>query len=294
LAQDATGTTTSQGIPTYATNVDAPSGKGFNAAMAVIDTLIVSALKTVIKHAGALIGTRRGINFIEGTNVTLSVVDDAVNDKVDVTINASGTDVSGTAVGGDLSGTVSNAQIVAGAVGNTELATDAVDASKIAAGAVGASEIADGSITDTEIAAANKDGAAGTASMRTLGAGAQQAAAGNDARLSDTRTPTDNTVSTAKLQSQAVTEAKLAIKKDSGKKVSITGGGTAVTFATPFTAIPVVIAGVMVGDPTANGGSGEPANYTSWVDQASITTTGFTIFHSQGGTRTVPWVAIGA
>ncbi|MEK7848937.1 MAG: hypothetical protein AAB270_08430, partial [Chloroflexota bacterium] len=36
-------------------------------------------------------------------------------------------------------------------------------------------------ITDTEIAAANKDGAAGTPSMRTLGAGAQQAAAGNHA-----------------------------------------------------------------------------------------------------------------
>lgn len=36
-----------------------------------------------------------------------------------------------------------------------------------------------GTITDTEVAAANKDGTAGTASMRTLGTGAQQAAAGN-------------------------------------------------------------------------------------------------------------------
>lgn len=36
-----------------------------------------------------------------------------------------------------------------------------------------------GTITATEIATANKDGAAGTASMRTLGTGAQQAAAGN-------------------------------------------------------------------------------------------------------------------
>src|SRR3982751_6486240 len=34
-------------------------------------------------------------------------------------------------------------------------------------------------ITDTDVAAANKDGAAGTASMRTLGTGATQAAAGN-------------------------------------------------------------------------------------------------------------------
>jgi hypothetical protein len=36
-----------------------------------------------------------------------------------------------------------------------------------------------GTITDVEVAAANKDGVAGTASMRTLGTGAQQAAAGD-------------------------------------------------------------------------------------------------------------------
>lgn len=45
-------------------------------------------------------------------------------------------------------------------------------------------------ITDAKTATANKDGAAGTPSMRTLGAGAAQAAAGNDARLSDSRNPT--------------------------------------------------------------------------------------------------------
>lgn len=52
-------------------------------------------------------------------------------------------------MGGDLSGLASAATIVAGAV------------------------------TDSKVAAANKDGAAGTASMRTLGTGASQAAAGN-------------------------------------------------------------------------------------------------------------------
>ena len=36
-----------------------------------------------------------------------------------------------------------------------------------------------GTITDTHVAAANKDGVTGTASLRTLGAGAQQAAAGD-------------------------------------------------------------------------------------------------------------------
>jgi hypothetical protein len=53
------------------------------------------------------------------------------------------------------------------------------------------------------------DGAAGTATKRTLGAGATQACPGNDSRLSDTRTPTDGSVTTAKLAANAVTSAKV-------------------------------------------------------------------------------------
>ncbi len=49
--------------------------------------------------------------------------------------------------------------------------------------------IAAGTVTDSKVASANKDGAAGTASMRTLGTGAAQACAGNDSRLSDSRAP---------------------------------------------------------------------------------------------------------
>jgi len=45
-------------------------------------------------------------------------------------------------------------------------------------------------VTDAKVAVANKDGLAAVASMRTLGTGATQACAGNDARLSDARTPT--------------------------------------------------------------------------------------------------------
>ncbi len=50
--------------------------------------------------------------------------------------------------------------------------------------------IAVGVIVDTDVNAANKDGAVGTPSMRTLGPGAQQAAPGNDARFTDARAPT--------------------------------------------------------------------------------------------------------
>ncbi len=45
-------------------------------------------------------------------------------------------------------------------------------------------------VTDAKVATANKDGVVGTACMRTLGSGAQQACPGNDARLSDSRAPT--------------------------------------------------------------------------------------------------------
>ena len=71
--------------------------------------------------------------------------------------------------GGDLTGTYPNPDIGALKVGTPELADGAVTSVKIA----------DGTITDTDVAAANKDGAAGTPSMRTLGTGATQAAAGN-------------------------------------------------------------------------------------------------------------------
>lgn len=49
-------------------------------------------------------------------------------------------------------------------------------------------DIGDASITDADIAAANKDGTSGTASLRTLGAGAAQATAGNDSRLTESGT----------------------------------------------------------------------------------------------------------
>ena len=60
----------------------------------------------------------------------------------------------------------------------------------MAATRIASSQLKDADITDEDIATANKDGAAGTASMRTLGTGAAQAAAGDDARLTDARTPT--------------------------------------------------------------------------------------------------------
>jgi hypothetical protein len=41
-----------------------------------------------ISKAGTLVGTRRGLNLIQGTNVTLTMTDDAANERVNVTVDA--------------------------------------------------------------------------------------------------------------------------------------------------------------------------------------------------------------
>lgn len=67
-------------------------------------------------------------------------------------------------------------------------------------GLITSADIQDGTITDTDVAAANKDGSAGTASMRTIGTGATQAMAGNT-RLDTIASPTGS----VSLNSQKIT-----------------------------------------------------------------------------------------
>jgi hypothetical protein len=61
----------------------------------------MSMIFNIIRKAGTLIGKRKTLNFIEGSNVTLTVADDSANDMVNITIASSGggggvTSVSGT------------------------------------------------------------------------------------------------------------------------------------------------------------------------------------------------------
>lgn len=56
-----------------------------------IDTTAYISGVVARKNSGANVGTRPRINFIEGTNVTLTVADDAGDNEIDLTIAASGT-----------------------------------------------------------------------------------------------------------------------------------------------------------------------------------------------------------
>jgi hypothetical protein len=53
-------------------------------------TALGNNARVAVSKAGAAVGTRRKINFIEGSNVTLTIADDAGNEEVDVTIAATG------------------------------------------------------------------------------------------------------------------------------------------------------------------------------------------------------------
>lgn len=100
------------------------------------------------------------------------------------------------------------------------LASDAAagTASRRTLGA-GATQAAAGNHTHTELTPQ----AAGTPSVRAIGATATTAAAGNDARLSDTRTPTDASVTAAKLAVALKALLKVVLKHNGTNWVDAAG-----------------------------------------------------------------------
>jgi hypothetical protein len=116
----------------------------------------LKASRMLAIEAGTVVGgvVRQGILYFvrkDGAEYPNGVVVSAVPGPTGTIQNA--------AAGGDLTGTFPNPTI-----GSKK---------------VTAAQIADLTLTDAQVAAANKDGAVGTPSLRTLGTGAQQAAAGN-------------------------------------------------------------------------------------------------------------------
>ncbi len=53
-------------------------------------TVVGAPTVEVSKNSAAAVGTRRTLNLIEGTNITLTIADDAGGDEIDVTIAGSG------------------------------------------------------------------------------------------------------------------------------------------------------------------------------------------------------------
>ena len=135
------------------------------------------------------------LNVSEGTNGQYLTTNGAGT----LSFATDSTNVAGTAVGGDLTGTVGNAQIAGGAVGTSELANDAVDVDKLAPNAVVSSNIAAGNVIEASL--------------------------GNDAvtadKLSDHATiDASRAVGTNHIKAGAVTGAKIAA-------TTVTGGNLA-------------------------------------------------------------------
>jgi len=67
--------------------------------------------RVAVENNGTLVGTRRTLNFIAGSNVTLTIADDSANEEVDITIASTG--------GGGGGGGVSSVDVSGGTTGLT-------------------------------------------------------------------------------------------------------------------------------------------------------------------------------
>lgn len=165
-------------------------------------------------------------------------IQDAVNDLIQAGANVTKTydDANNTltisATGGG--GTTTDAEVVRDTIAGALVASTGIniavddpgDTITISVAGIPASAITTGTLPITRGGTGGTDAAsaraalgAGTSSL-TLGTTSSTAAAGNDSRLSDTRTPTDNSVSSAKIVDGAVTPQKL------GGTIPVTLGGT--------------------------------------------------------------------
>lgn len=205
-------------------------------------------------------GTTNGQTFWaatapSGTGLSPCIIPDKHNvAMVQVGGSSSGGDP---VLGGDLTGTASNAQIAPGAVGTTELGATSVTAGKIGLGAVsnvhvsptagitlsklenistavllGRSTSGSGAIEQLAAATVRALLALGGAALLEVGTTAGTVAAGDDARLSDTRTPTDGSVTLAKHATQAAgTVIGRATGAGTGTPTALTGAQQAANLA---------------------------------------------------------------
>ena len=79
------------------TLLNTASSNTVNAAR--IASVLDSNARTAVSVGGSAAGTRRKINFIAGSNVTITVADDSSNEEVDVTINSTAAGGGGVSLG---------------------------------------------------------------------------------------------------------------------------------------------------------------------------------------------------
>ncbi len=115
------------------------------------------------------------------------------------------------------------------------LQDDAVGPGALADGSVTQAKIADGTLTDVQIDTANIDGTSSTPSLRTLGTGSTQAAAGDDARITGALQASNNLSEVAASASTSRTNLGLAAIAASGSAADLSGTKTH-TFISDFDA----------------------------------------------------------
>jgi len=179
--------------------------------------------ETVVVHNGILAGgfplAREDLSNVTLTNL-ISVAElnlsDGTNGQV-LRTNGSGTisfgtiDTSTTSVGGDISGTVANAQIVAAAVGTAELANNAITTVKITDANVTADKLATNAVTTVKITDLN-------VTTAKIAASAITTAKITAANITTALLATDS-VTTVKITDLNVTAAKLAANSVTTTKI---------------------------------------------------------------------------
>ena len=178
------------------------------------ETTIDLDKETVVVHNGLQAGgfplareDLNNVNLVNLIGVTQLNLSDGTNGQV-LRTNGSGTisfgtiDTSTTSVGGDISGTVANAQIVAAAVGTAELANNAITTVKITDANVTADKLATNAVTTVKITDLN-------VTTGKIAASAITTAKITDANVTTAKLAT-NSVTTIKITDLNVTAAKIA------------------------------------------------------------------------------------
>ena len=195
---------------------------------------IDSDKETVVVHNGVLAGgyplAREDLSNVTLTNL-IGITQLNLNDGLDgqvIRTNGSGTisfgtiDTSTTSVGGDISGTVANSQIVANAVTPTELAANAVTTVKILNANVTAAKLADDSVTTAKITDLNvttgKIAASAITTAKITAANITTALLATDSVT--TIKITDLNVTAAKIAANSITTTKIADDNVTNAKIA--------------------------------------------------------------------------